>query len=99
MKHAMRRLAEALLLALFLVAVQTAVLTHDHDQSAPAGVVAQGCDFCAGGHSPAAAPPPASGAPDAELDSPGWPATSSPAVSSRFRAAHRSRAPPSFRSS
>ena len=94
-----RRLSQALLLALLLLAVQTAILTHEHDGSpAPTGLAAQGCDFCAGHHGGAPLPatlvtahpevrpvlPPAA-------DGPALPAT-------RFDSAHPSRAPPLPRS-
>lgn len=49
-----RRFAEALLLALLLLAVQTAILTHEHEGSAAAA--AQTCEFCVGHHAAAPAP-------------------------------------------
>jgi hypothetical protein len=95
----MRRLHEALLLALLLVAVQTAVLTHEHEGSAaPAGATAQSCEFCTGNHAGAPAPE-AGGASLPDLQSTRIP---DPRVVFTFpvrsRAAHRSRAPPVFRS-
>ena len=96
----MRRFHEVLLLALLLVAVQTAILTHEHEFSAaPAGATAaQSCEFCTG-HHPAA---PAAEAGSASL--PDLQSTRIPdprvvaALPARTRAAHRSRAPPTFRS-
>lgn len=95
-----RRFAEALLLALLLLAVQTAILTHEHEgSSAPAGAAAQSCEFCVGHH--AAVPAPDSGVglrhafrsihlpPIAGLAVPASPTGN----------AHRSRAPPLLRSS
>lgn len=94
-----RRISEALLLALLLLAVQTAVLTHEHEGSAaPSGVSAQSCEFCAGHH--AAAP-----APDAAVSThpdfrPSRPASLAEGFvpASLSGNAHRSRAPPVFRS-
>lgn len=92
-----RRLSEALLLALLLLAVQTAVLTHEHGSAAPAGAVVQSCEFCVGHHAAAPAPDPAVAAlpvshPILLLS------RSAPAPVARPAAAHRSRAPPAFRS-
>lgn len=93
MKH---RIAEALLLALFLLTVQTAILAHAHEGSAaPAGAAAQSCEFCVGY---------AAGAPPAQADAqgPGFhqalaPDCAGPVVlAARFHPAHRSRAPPVF---
>jgi hypothetical protein len=94
-----RRFSEALLLALLLLAVQTAILTHEHKGSAaPAGAAAQSCEFCVGHHT--AAP-----APDAAVAAhPGShpPLLPTPAsafvLTGRSGSAHRSRAPPVFRS-
>lgn len=94
----MRRIHEALLLAVLLVAVQTAILAHGHDESASSGAAAQSCEFCAGHHS--AAPAPEAGGPT--LSGPrstGFPVHQVPAArAADVRAAHRSRAPPAFRS-
>lgn len=95
-----RRFSEALLLALLLLAIQTAILTHEHEGSgAPAGAAAQSCEFCVGHH--AAAP-----APDASLAArPDFRPIRLPPLSGHFVPAsptgnaHRSRAPPVFRSS
>lgn len=95
-----RRFSEALLLALLLLAVQTAILTHEHEGSAaPAGAAAQSCEFCVGHN--AAAP-----APDAAVAAhPGFHPLLRPAPASAFvlagrsGSAHRSRAPPVSRSS
>ena len=93
-----RRFTEALLLALLLLAVQTAILTHEHEGSAaPAGAVAQSCEFCVGHH--AAAP-----APEVAIAAPDFRPVRLPALASAFVPAspagnaHRSRAPPLFRS-
>jgi hypothetical protein len=94
----MRRLHEALLLALLLVAVQTAFLAHGHDDGASSGAAAQSCEFCAGHH--AAAPAPEAGGPTL----PGLRSTRSPVLpvlatpTADVRSAHRSRAPPPIRS-
>lgn len=94
-----RRLSKALLLALLLLAVQTAILTHAHaDDARPAGAATQGCEFCAGHHSAAPAPDAAAAArPDFH---PALLQASSGAClpASRSASAHRSRAPPAFRS-
>jgi len=95
----MRRLSQALSLALLLIAVQAAVLTHEHGASAsPAGQSVPSCEFCTGSH--AAAP-----APDPEVAGhfearPLRLATAFVPADPAFerRAAHRSRAPPFFRS-
>jgi hypothetical protein len=95
-----RRFTEALLLALFLLAVQTAILTHEHDGSAaPAGAVAQSCEFCVGHH--AAAPAPDFGAAAHHYLRPiRLPALAGLGVPAPVAgSAHRSRAPPVFRSS
>ena len=93
-----RRLSEVLLLALLLLAVQTAILTHEHDgDSAPAGATAQSCEFCAG-HQGGAAPPAAlvTAHPDARPVL--LPAVAGPSMpAARFDSAHRSRAPPFIR--
>jgi hypothetical protein len=94
-----RRFTEALLLALLLLAVQTATLTHEHEGSAaPAGAAAQSCELCVGHH--AAAP-----APEAAIAAlPDFRPILLPAHASAFVPAslsgnaHRSRAPPLFRS-
>jgi hypothetical protein len=91
-----RRVSQALLLALLLLAVQTAILTHEHRSAAPTGAV-QSCEHCVDHHAAAPAPDPAVAAvpyfhpilllsPSARI--PG----------ARPAAAHRSRAPPVFRS-
>jgi hypothetical protein len=94
----MRRLHEALLLALLLVAVQTAILAHGHEDSASSGVAAQSCEFCAGHHAAAPAPESAgSHHPDHRSTiSGGLPVVA--AAAAPVRSAHRSRAPPAFRS-
>jgi hypothetical protein len=94
-----RRLTQALLLALVLVTVQAAILVHDHGSTpVPAGASAQACEFCSAGHS--AAP-----APDREVAGhfEARPIQLSaaphfPHPEHDYRAAHRSRAPPAFRS-
>jgi len=94
-----RRLTEALLLALLLLAVQTAILTHAHEGStAPAGAAAQNCEFCAGHH--AAAPAPDSGvAVRHDLRPIRLPAIAGLVVPASLAGnAHRSRAPPLLRS-
>jgi hypothetical protein len=94
----MRRFHEALLLAVLLVAVQTAILAHGHDDAAPSGAAAQSCEFCAG--HPAAAPAPEAGGPTL----PGLGSNRGPVLrvqasrTTDVRAAHRSRAPPAFHS-
>lgn len=94
-----RRLSQALLLALLLLAVQTAILTHEHDSSAaPSGATAQSCEFCAGHHG--GAPPPAAlvtAYPDSRPVLP--PAAAGHQLpAARFDSANRSRAPPFVRS-
>lgn len=93
----MRRFHEALLLAVLLVAVQTAILAHGHEGGASSGAAAQSCEFCAGHH--AAAPAPAAGGPT--LPVPRSTLVPVPRVhaarTADVRAAHRSRAPPAFR--
>jgi hypothetical protein len=94
-----RRFTEALLLALLLLAVQTAILTHEHEGSAaPAGVAAQSCEFCVGHH----AAEPASDIGVAvrhDLRPIRLPAIADlVAPASLTGNAHRSRAPPLFRS-
>ena len=99
MNFAMRRLSEALLFALLLLAVQTAILTHDHgDNQAPAGLASQSCEFCSGSH--AGAPAPDHFAAAHHEPSPIFlpDASGGPARSVRASAAHRTRAPPVFRS-
>ena len=94
----MRRLHEALLLALLLVLVQTAILTHGHEHGASSGVAAQSCEFCAGHQ--AAAPAPEAG----QSTHPDLRSNQAPdlqvivALRARAWAAHRSRAPPDLRS-
>jgi hypothetical protein len=94
----MRRLHQALLLALLLVAVQTTILAHGHEDSATSGAAAQSCEFCAGHQS--AAPAPEAG----QRTRPDLSSTQGPglqviaALPARAWAAHRSRAPPIFRS-
>jgi hypothetical protein len=94
-----RRFSEALLLALLLLAVQTAVLTHEHEGSAgPAGAAAQSCEFCVGHHAAAPAPEAAVAA-HPEFHPLLLPAPASAFVlAGRPGSAHRSRAPPVFRS-
>lgn len=94
----MRRFHEALLLAVLLVAVQTVILAHGHEGDASSSAAAQSCEFCAGHH--AAAPAPEAGGPTLPgLRSTRGPALCDPAVrTAAARAAHRSRAPPVFRS-
>lgn len=94
-----RRCSEALLLALLLLAIQTAILTHEHDGSAaPVGAAAQSCEFCVGHH--AAAPAPEAGVstnPDFRpIRLPALAGLDVPA--SLPGNAHRSRAPPVLRS-
>ncbi len=94
-----RRLTEALLLALLLLAVQTAIITHEHEgNTAPAGAAAQSCEFCVGHH--AAAPAPDTGAAVRHDFRPiRLPAVERLVVpTSLTGTAHRSRAPPLFRS-
>lgn len=95
--HVMRRFA--VLLAFLLLAAQTASATHRHaDDSLPTGHQAQVCDFCAGFQ--AAAPAPDIAAPMQHSS----PALTLTAAADPLRlpaprvAAHRSRAPPAFRS-
>lgn len=95
----MRRFSEALLFALLLIAVQTAILTHDHgDPQAPAGAAAQACEFCVGNHSAAPAAELAAAArhaaPPLLLSMP----ETGPPQPIRPPSAHRSRAPPALRS-
>jgi len=98
----MRRFHEALLLALFLLAVQTAIVAHDHGAgtgTAPFGAVAQNCEFCTG-HSAAAPAPERGSAARHEPQSLRLPRLADdPVLPAPVAAAHRSRAPPSFRSS
>jgi hypothetical protein len=95
-----RRLAETLLLALLLLSVQTAVLAHEHDGSAaPAGAAAQSCEFCVGHHADAP-PPEAPRAVRSEFRRIPLPVSAVSRVpATRFGSAHRSRAPPTVRSS
>jgi hypothetical protein len=89
----------ALLFALLVLAVQTASLTHDHAaDAAPAGQQAQACDLCTGFQ--ASAPPPASATVAHHGVAPlrFRPASVAQSLPSLPAAAHRSRAPPSFRS-
>lgn len=87
------------LLALLVLAVQTASLTHEHqgDQQ-PSNQQAQTCDLCTGLQ--ASAPPPASVAVAHHAVAPlrFLPTSAPQSLPSRPAAAHRSRAPPSFRS-
>ena len=95
----MRRFSEALLLALLLLAVQTAIVTHEHEGSAaPAGVAAQSCEFCVGHH--AAAPAPEAGVATHPAFRPYRLASIAEAFlpASLSGNAHRSRAPPVLRS-
>jgi hypothetical protein len=94
----MRRLHEALLLALLLVTVQTAFLAHGHEDDVSSGAAAQSCEFCTGHHAAAPAPEPAgSTCPDLRSTlSRGQPVVAR--VPAAARSAHRSRAPPTFRS-
>ena len=94
-----RRFSEVLLLALLLLAIQTAILTHEHEGSAaPAGAAALSCEFCVGHH--AAAPAPEAGVsthPDFRpIRLPALAGLDVPA--SLPGNAHRSRAPPVLRS-
>jgi hypothetical protein len=95
-----RRFTEALLLALLLLALQTAILTHEHEGSAaPAGAAAQTCEFCAGHHAAAPAPD-ASPAARPDFRPLRLHAIAGLVVpASLIGNAHRSRAPPHFRSS
>jgi hypothetical protein len=89
----------ALLFALLVLAVQTASLTHDHAaDAAPAGQQAQACDFCTGFQ--ASAPPPASAVVAHPAVAPAvfLPFATTQSLPARPATAHRSRAPPSFRS-
>jgi len=94
-----RRFSEALLLALLLLAVQTAILTHEHEGSAaPAGAAAQNCELCVG-HSAAAPAPEAAVAAHPDFRPVRLPALASAFVPAPLPSnAHRSRAPPAFRS-
>ncbi len=94
-----RRISKALLLALLLLAVQTAILTHAHgDDAPPAGTAAQGCEFCAGHHSAAPAPDAAVAA-RTDFQPALLKALSGAFLPARrSAAAHRTRAPPAFRS-
>ena len=94
-----RRFSEALLLALLLLAVQTAILTHEHEgNSAPAGAAAQSCELCVG-HSAAAPAPEAAVAALPDFRPIHLLALASAFVpASLLGNAHRSRAPPAFRS-
>ena len=93
----MRRFHEALLLAVLLVAVQTTILAHGHEDGASSGAAAQSCEFCTGHH--AGAPAPEASGPALSHPS----ATRIPlpqvlaATTTEIRSAHRSRAPPEFR--
>ncbi len=94
-----RRLSEALLLALLLLAVQTAILTHEHEgNAAPAGTAAQSCELCVG-HAAAAPAPEAAAAARPDFSPILLPASGSAFVpAGRPASAHRSRAPPVIRS-
>jgi hypothetical protein len=93
----MRRLHEALLLALLLVLVQTAILAHGHEDGAPSGGAAQSCEICAG-HQAAAPAPEAGQSTHPDLRSiPGTDLRVVATLPGRCRTAHRSRAPPAFR--
>jgi hypothetical protein len=99
MPVAMRRFAEALLFALLLVAVQTAILTHDHDDSSgPAGAAVQSCEFCVGNHASAPAPEPADPVRPQALAQRFAGRLAGPTRPARISGAHRSRAPPAIRS-
>jgi hypothetical protein len=94
-----RRFSEALLLALLLLATQTAILTHEHEgRAAPAGAAAQSCEFCVGHH--AAVPAPEAGV----STHPDFRPFRLASVTEGFLPAslpgnaHRSRAPPVLRS-
>lgn len=90
----------ALLLALLLLAAQSARLAHEHaDDARPAGQQAQVCELCTAFQAGAPAPDPVAAASHvAVVISPAIPAAQ-PAPPARVAAAHRSRAPPSFHSS
>ena len=94
-----RRLSEALLLALLLLTVQTAILTHEHEGSAaPAGAAAQSCELCVG-HSAAAPAPEAAVAAHPDFRPVRLSGLASAFIpAGRPGSAHRSRAPPVFRS-
>jgi hypothetical protein len=98
-KAVTRRIAETLLLALLLLAVQTAVVAHEHDSAAPVGAAAQSCEFCVGHHAGAPAPeaPRATRSGFRRIPLPVLAASRVPET--RFGSAHRSRAPPTVRSS
>lgn len=94
----MRRLHQALLLALLLVAIQTTILAHGHEDRATSGAAAQSCEFCAGHQSAAPAPEPGQRTrPDLRLILVADLQVVA-ALPARASAAHRSRAPPAFRS-
>jgi hypothetical protein len=95
----MRRVAEALLLALLLIAVQTAILTHEHgDGQAPAGAALQSCEFCTGHQGALPAPDPAEASKHAAPPLLIAETKAGPPRAIRLAAAHRSRAPPASRS-
>lgn len=89
----------ALLFALLVLAVQTASLTHEHAaDSMPSDQQIQACDLCTGLQ--ASAPPPAAASVcrHAAASLRFLPVSATQFLPSRPAAAHRSRAPPSFRS-
>lgn len=93
------RFPPTLLLAVLLLAVQTVVLVHEHEGSGvPASAAAQGCEFCVGHLSAAPAPEPGRTVqPDLDAERIPGPAGFAD-LPAEARAAHRSRAPPAFRS-
>jgi len=94
----MRRLL-FLLCSLVLVVIQTAAVTHEHAaDTLPAGQQVQTCDLCTGLQ--ASAPPPAAASVShhAAASLRFLPVAATQFLPSRPAAAHRSRAPPSFRS-
>jgi hypothetical protein len=93
----------AVLLSCLLLAAQWVLLTHDHadghaDDHAPSQHAAHGCDLCVAFAAAAPAPAPAAGLALPPAVAP-LPPVVAVTVSSRFESgAHRSRAPPAFRS-
>lgn len=88
-----------LLFALFLVVVQTAALTHDHaDNAGPAGTAAQVCELCTAFQASAPAPEAAAATRHVVIALEPAAAPARQALPVRFASAHRSRAPPAFRS-
>ncbi|MEX2149413.1 MAG: hypothetical protein WD793_04330 [Steroidobacteraceae bacterium] len=95
----MRRLTHALLLALVLLSVQVASIGHTHGgDSLPSGAQAAACDFCTGSHAGAAAPEITAVARHAPAPIILSAATTQQEQPLRPAGAHRSRAPPTFRS-